>query len=142
MASVLRTRRGNVSVVRTEIGLVSADDALVAFYASVFGLAVLEPRSLPMGTIHRVGNDEPLVKIMVPHDAPQPGRDGPNPFWAEVGLQYVTFWVDDLDAVAAAWEKQSGATITLSPKELRPGVRTMVARDPDGNQVEIMEQSG
>ena len=126
-------------VQRTEIGLVSADDVIVDFYREVFGLTALEPRRLPNGTVHRLGLDEAILKIMVPNDAPRPTSPADN-FWSETGIRYFALWVDDLDNVhSRATARQ--AEVTLPPFELRPGVRTMVVRDPDGNSIEVMEQS-
>jgi predicted enzyme related to lactoylglutathione lyase len=127
-----------MTVLRTEIGLVSADDTLVAFYSSVFGLDVLEPRVLPTGTVHRLGNGEALLKVMVPSEEPVPAPARVERFWESAGLRYFTLWVRDLDGIAARCAERGG-TVSLGPIDLRPGVRTMVVHDPDGNAIEVME---
>jgi predicted enzyme related to lactoylglutathione lyase len=76
---------------------------------------------------------------MVPSDPP----DVPAPvapLWARAGLRYLTVWVDDLDALVDAWSG-SGGEVTMPPATLRPGVRSALLADPDGNVVEAMEES-
>jgi predicted enzyme related to lactoylglutathione lyase len=129
-----------MTVLRTEVGLVSADEKLVRFYCAVFGLEALEPRELPIGRIHRLGHGEAIIKIMVPTDTPAPGGFPADRFWDRVGLQYVTLWVRELDEVAARCAGEGG-TVAMAPFELRPGVRTMIVHDPDGNVLEVMEDT-
>lgn len=128
-----------MSVERIEIGMVSGDAALVAFYRDVFQLRELEPRATPAGTVHRLGDDEAVLKVLVPAVAPAPPAPSKAQFWDAAGLRYFTAWVDDLDAIARRCADHGG-TVAFRPVELRPGVRTMVVHDPDGNVVEVMEQ--
>lgn len=134
-----------MAVQRGEIGLVAADDRLVAFYRDVFGLVELDARRLPMGTVHRLGAaPEPgpaLIKVMVPSDRPAPAPSGPEEFWTAAGLRYFTLWVDDVAATAQRVGAHGGQ-VTRGPLELRPGVHTMVVRDPDGNALEVMQDDG
>jgi catechol 2,3-dioxygenase-like lactoylglutathione lyase family enzyme len=128
-----------MSVRRTEIGLVAASDGLVSFYRDVFGLEVLEPRTLPTGVVHRLGHGEAMLKIMVPAAPPAAAPPPSERFWDVAGMRYFTLWVDALDEVAHHCPARGGA-VTLGPIELRPGVRTMLVNDPDGNVVEVMEE--
>ena len=129
-----------MTVQRVEVGIVSASDALVAFYRDVFGLTELESRDLPTGMVHRLGNSDAIVKVMVPRDAPSPPLPPAPQFWDRAGLQYFTLWIDDLDDVLARCERAGGA-IVLGPLELRPGVRTVLVHDPDGNTIEVMHDA-
>lgn len=122
-----------------DIGFVSASDALVAFYEEVFGAERLEPRVFPFATVHRLAFGPVTLKVMVPSDAPAT-PPATTQFWDVGGLRYVTTWVDDLDTVASRWEAAGGA-VAMAPTEIRPGVRTALLTDPDGNTVEAMEET-
>jgi predicted enzyme related to lactoylglutathione lyase len=127
-----------MTVYRAEVGLVSRTDELVAFYRDVFELTVLEPRHLPTGVVHRLGHSDAILKVMVPAAPPA----GPAPalpqFWVASGLRFFTFWVDDLDGVIERCSSRGG-TLALGPIDLRPGVRTVLVHDPDGNVIEVMQ---
>jgi predicted enzyme related to lactoylglutathione lyase len=121
-----------------DVGFVSATTALVDFYAAVLDVEPQEPRVFPFASVHRIPCGPATLKVMVPTDPPSPPPDA-APFWGVGGLRYLTLWVDDLDALALRWERQGGRVAT-PPFELRPGVRTAVLSDPDGNTVEAMQQ--
>ncbi len=127
-----------MTVRAVDVGLVSASDALVAFYEGALGAERLEPRVFPFATVHRLGCGPVTLKVMVPTDPPE--RSAPSaPFWARDGLRYLTLWVDDLDALVARW-RADGGVVTMEPTDLRPGVRSALLEDPDGNVVEAMEE--
>jgi catechol 2,3-dioxygenase-like lactoylglutathione lyase family enzyme len=121
-----------------DLGIVSADATLVDFYHQVLRATRLDPRALPMATIHRLTVGPVTLKIMVPIDPPAPAEPS-EAFWHREGLRYFTVWVDDLDAMADRWAARGGI-VTMAPFELRPGVRTAVLTDPDGNTMEAMQQ--
>ncbi len=120
-----------------DLGIVSADPTLVDFYERVLEATRLEARALPMGTIHRLSVGPVTLKIMVPAEPPA-AEEPTDAFWHRQGYRYFTVWVDDLDALADRWAVQGGV-VTMAPFELRPGVRTAVLTDPDGNAVEAMQ---
>ena len=122
-----------------DIGFVSATNDLVAFYTEVFALEVLEPRVFPFATVHRLAFGPVTLKVMVPTDAPDTAVTGAQ-FWDHTGIRYVTIWVDDLETIAQRWQAHGG-TIAMAPTEIRPGVRTALMIDLDGNTAEVMEQS-
>jgi predicted enzyme related to lactoylglutathione lyase len=129
-----------MTIVSVDIGLVSATDAIVSFYRDVFGLETLEPRVFPDGTVHRLALTGGALKVMVPAATPEdPPRT--DRFWDRAGLRYVTMWLDDLDSVIERWTAHGG-TVALGPITIRPGVRTALLVDPDGNTVEAMHDSG
>jgi len=122
-----------------DVGLVSASDALVAFYEVALGAERLEARVFPFATVHRLRCGPVTLKVMVPADPPE--RSAPAaPFWGRDGLRYLTLWLDDVDALATRW-RANGGVVTMEPTELRPGVRSAMLEDPDGNVVEAMEES-
>ena len=71
-----------------------------------------------------------------PPEAPEPT----DRFWDRTGLRYLTLWVDDLDPLAERWAA-AGGIVAMPPTELRPGVRTALLVDPDGNTVEAMHDA-
>lgn len=122
-----------------DVGLVSASDALADFYERALDLERLEPRAFPFATVHRLACGPVTLKVMVPSDAPAPS-ELVTPFWARDGLRYLTVWVTDLDDLTQGWSAAGGA-VTMAPIEVRPGVRSALLADPDGNVVEAMEDS-
>src|SRR5690349_9586556 len=128
-----------MSVRSFDVGFVSRDESLVRFYQSVLALTPLEPRRFPRLTVHRLSCGPGVLKVTVPEatpDDPVPSAD----FLDRVGLRYVTVWVDDLDGVTARWAKEGGV-VKLAPTPIRPGVRTALLIDLDGNTVEAMEEA-
>jgi hypothetical protein len=121
-----------------DIGFVSASTALVDFYAAVLDTEPQEPRVFPFASVHRVACGPVTVKVMVPAERPDAQAET-TAFWDVGGLRYLTLWVDDLDVLVDRW-KRNGGTITSPPAILRPGVRSALLSDPDGNAVEAMQQ--
>ena len=121
-----------------DLGIVSADATLVDFYQEVLDATLLDARPLPMGTIHRLSVGPVTLKIMVPVERPTPD-EAAEAFWHRAGIRYFTLWVDDLDDLSARWAARGGV-VAIAPFELRPGVRTAVLTDPDGNTMEAMQQ--
>jgi predicted enzyme related to lactoylglutathione lyase len=120
-----------------DIGLVSASDALADFYEAAVGLERLEARTFPFATVHRLACGPATLKIMVPTATPASAPTSAQ-FWDVAGPRYVTLWVDDLDALTTRWAAHGG-TVTMAATEIRPGVRTAMLADPDGNAVEAMQ---
>jgi predicted enzyme related to lactoylglutathione lyase len=119
-----------------DVGFVSIDaEPIVRFYRDVFGFEVDTPLELPnIGTIHRLGCGESVLRVFVPKDAPEPD-DAPS--WSgRCGFRYLTLEVTDIDAVVADVRKHGG-DVPLEPFELRPGRRVAQVTDPDGNRIEV-----
>lgn len=121
-----------------DVGLVSASSALVDFYREVFDLEPLDSRVFPMVTVNRLACGGGVLKVSVPSAAPGT-TDQPDDFLTLAGLRYITMWVDNIaDVVARAATK--GGSVVMEPREIRPGVRTGLVRDPDGNTIEVMQE--
>jgi catechol 2,3-dioxygenase-like lactoylglutathione lyase family enzyme len=58
----------------------------------------------------------------------------------QVGFRYVTFVIENLSELCHDLQKR-GIEFTLPEKELRPGVRIAMVKDPDGNIVEFVERT-
>ena len=126
------------ALTRFEVGLVSADRTLVDFLAHVFELDALEPAVHPVGTLHRFASPGAVIKVMVPNEPPKPGDGGP--FLAAVGIRYLSMWVADLDRVLERATAR-GATLLFGPFAHEPGGRLAVIQDPDGNTIEVIEDT-
>jgi predicted enzyme related to lactoylglutathione lyase len=122
-----------------EVGYVSRDADLVAFYATVLELAALEPMVFPVGTLHRLEIPGGLLKVLVPAEQPAPAPPS-NAFTDTQGIRYVTVRVGDLDGVLER-AVAHGGTIALEPMDVGDGTRLAGALDPDGNAFEVV-QSG
>jgi catechol 2,3-dioxygenase-like lactoylglutathione lyase family enzyme len=58
----------------------------------------------------------------------------------QVGFRYGTFVVKNLSELCAEL-KGKRVEFTITEKEVRPGVRIAMVKDPDGNIVEFVERS-
>ncbi|WP_026342832.1 VOC family protein [Nocardia sp. BMG111209] len=124
-----------MTVRQVEVGLVSADDSLVDFYAHAFGLRRVPASESRSGTLHRLQADGVSMKVMVPARPPA-AADRSAAFLDVTGLRYVTFHVDDLDGTVDRVVEGGGAVLH-GPMEIGGGRRVAVLRDPDGNTVEV-----
>jgi catechol 2,3-dioxygenase-like lactoylglutathione lyase family enzyme len=71
----------------------------------------------------------------VPAEAMTPPAPG-EPY---VGLDHFGLRVDDMDE-AVAELKRRGATFTLEPRTIRPGVRIAFVQAPDNVRIELLER--
>jgi predicted enzyme related to lactoylglutathione lyase len=126
-----------VRIENVDVGLVSANEGLVDFYRRALGVEELESRVFPFASVHRLACGPVTLKIMVPTTAPS-SPPAAQQFWDIAGQRYLTLWVDDLDALVDAWSHEGGS-VTMAPTEIRPGVRTAMLADLDGNSIEAMQ---
>jgi predicted enzyme related to lactoylglutathione lyase len=126
-----------MTVTRCDVGIVSADPALVDFYATVFELTPMPTLDFPQATIYRLQCGSSVLKVMVPPEVPAPAPASER-FSDTAGIRYVTLSVTDADAVLARGLTHGGAVV-IEPFELRPGVRVAMLTDPEGNTVELLE---
>lgn len=124
-----------------DVGLVTANaEPLLDFYQQVVGFEALGPIELPnIGTIHRLGCGESILRVMVPVTPPEP--DDAASFSARGGIRYLTLEVEDLEQAVAA-VRECGGRVALEPFELRPGRRVAQVADPDGNMIELGQGAG
>jgi catechol 2,3-dioxygenase-like lactoylglutathione lyase family enzyme len=76
-------------------------------------------------------------KLIDPSARPPQGLIGLE---SQVGFRYVTFVIKNLSDVCKEL-RSKGIVFEVPEKELRPGVRIAMVRDPDGNVVEFVERS-
>ena len=120
-----------------DIGIVVKDiRKSLDFYQGLLGLKKIEEMPLWFGTMHRMGFGESFVKLIDPKKVPAGGKVGLD---QELGFRYLTFVIGNIDEICQACEK-AGVPFELPKKELRPGVRIAMVRDPDGNVVEFVQR--
>jgi catechol 2,3-dioxygenase-like lactoylglutathione lyase family enzyme len=86
--------------------------------------------------MHRLGFGDSFVKVIDPKKVPSGGKAGLE---QELGFRYLTFQIGNIDEVCAACEK-AGVPFEIPLKEIRPGARIAMVRDPDGNVVEFLQR--
>jgi len=59
---------------------------------------------------------------------------------SQLGFRYVTFVVQNLTELCSKLLSE-GIEFALPEKEIRPGIRIAMVKDPDGNIVEFVERT-
>jgi catechol 2,3-dioxygenase-like lactoylglutathione lyase family enzyme len=117
--------------------LVSDIKASLNFYQNLLGLEFVGETPLWFGTMHRLRFGSSDFKLIEPHTIPPKGAIGLE---GQLGFRYVTFVVQNLSEVCSKLLGQ-GIEFTVPEKELRPGVRIAMVKDPDGNIVEFVQRT-
>jgi len=117
--------------------LVSDIQASLHFYQELLGLKFIQKIPLWFGTMYclRFGTSD--FKLIDPSARPPQGLIGLE---SQVGFRYVTFVIKNLSDLCKEL-RSKGIAFEVPEKELRPGVRIAMVRDPDGNVVEFVERS-
>lgn len=123
-----------------DLGLVTSDiEASLRFYCEDLGLEKVDAISLPGSrTMHRLRCGDGLLKIQELHDGPP--APGPPGITARAGIRYFTIWVSDLPELAARLEAR-GVPFARALQEYRLGVFNAMVFDPDGNTIELSDDS-
>ena len=120
-----------------DLGIVVSDiKASLHFYRDILGLEFVGNTPVWFGTMHRLRFGTSDFKLIEPQKVPPKGAIGLE---NQVGFRYVTFQVKSLSELCAEI-KSKGVEFTLPEKEIRPGVRIAMVKDPDGNIVEFVER--
>ena len=121
-----------------DLGILVGDiQKSLVFYRDLLGLPFIEERPVWFGTMHRLRFGTSDFKLIAPKMNPPKGAVGLE---NQLGFRYVTFVIKNLDSVCADL-KAKGVEFTFEPKEIRPGTRIAMVKDPDGNIVEFVERS-
>jgi catechol 2,3-dioxygenase-like lactoylglutathione lyase family enzyme len=119
-----------------DIGVIVSDiKASLNFYQNILGLEFVGITPLWFGTMHRLRFGTSDFKLIAPHVLPPRGAVGLE---NQLGFRYVTFVVENLSELCADLQK-IGIEFTVPEKEIRPGVRIAMVKDPDGNIVEFVK---
>ena len=113
---------------------------LTAWYCNTFGMRIIaqndaEPPALVIGFGSTL-TDGAMIEMMPVKDA------GPNPAECprfQPGIRHIALRVSDFDA-AHAKLKEAGVTFTTPPGDAVGGGRTILFRDPEGNELQIIQR--
>ena len=121
-----------------DLGIVVSDiKASLNFYQNTLGLEFVGITPVWFGTMHRLRFGTSDFKLIEPKTVPPKGGIGLE---QQVGFRYVTFVIKNLSELCAEL-KGKGVEFALSEREVRPGVRIAMVKDPDGNIVEFVQRS-
>jgi catechol 2,3-dioxygenase-like lactoylglutathione lyase family enzyme len=120
-----------------DIGLIASDiKASLHFYQNLLGLEFVGTMPLWFGTMHRLRFGESDFKLIEPKKVPPSGTIGLE---NQIGFRYVTFVIENLSQLCDDLKKNN-IEFTVAEREIRPGVRIAMVKDPDGNIVEFVER--
>ena len=121
-----------------DLGILASDiKASLNFYQNILGLEFVGISEVWFGTMHRLRFGTSDFKLIEPKTVPPKGAIGLE---KQLGFRYVTFVIKNLSELCAEL-KAKGIEFALPEKEIRPGVRIAMVKDPDGNIVEFVERS-
>ena len=124
-----------------DIGIIAKDiEAMLAFYRDTLELKF--EAAIPMpggGTMNRFKAGDSVIKVIeldpgAPAEAPPGGIRGAS------GYRYWTIHINDLPAAVRKIESD-GYRVVVPIKEIRDGVTIAIVADPDGNWVELLNNS-
>ena len=120
-----------------DIGVIVSDiKASLHFYQNLLGLEFVGTMPLWFGTMHRLRFGESDFKLIEPKEVPPGAAIGLE---KQLGFRYVTFVIENLSQLCDDLKKNN-IEFTVPEREIRPGVRIAMVKDPDGNIVEFVER--
>jgi catechol 2,3-dioxygenase-like lactoylglutathione lyase family enzyme len=121
-----------------DLGIVVSDiKASLNFYQDMLGLKFVGEMPLWFGTMYRLQFGSSDFKLILPK---KPIPKGPIGLENQLGFRYVTFVIKNLSKLCKELQSK-GIEFALTEREMRPGVRIAMVKDPDGNIVEFVERS-
>ena len=125
-----------------DLAIVARDaEASLAFYRDFLGLEHVADTTVgSAGVMHRFRVGDSLLKLLELGKVPE-ARPAPGGMRGASGYRFWTLWVNNLDEMVADAESR-GYAVPSGPLEVRPGDRMAMVEDPDGNWVELLENTG
>jgi glyoxylase I family protein len=121
-----------------DVGLLVSDlPASLHFYKDLLGLTLIETMPVRLGTMHRLRFGNSDFKLIEPKPAPPKSPAGLE---TQLGFRYITFSIQNLAEISARLKENKIEFI--SEREIRPGVRIALVKDPEGNVIELLERKG
>ena len=114
---------------------------LAGWYCETFGMRVLtqndaDPPAMVIGFGETLTGGGAVIELMPAKD---PGSDPATFARFQPGLRHVAFRVSDFEA-AHAKLRAAGVAFTTDPGEAVGGGRTVLFRDPEGNELQIVQR--
>ena len=124
-----------------ETGIITRDgERLLAFYRDVLGFTELPAVTVPgFCHIHRVKGGASTLRLVVPERPPVNDHAG-GEFMASTGLRYLLVEVENLHEIVED-VRAAGCGIPVPPREIRPGRIVCQVQDPDGNHIELAQDT-
>lgn len=127
---------------KVEVGVVVRDaDAMAAFYGDVLGLEEVPGFDFTGGAMRRFAHGDAIVKLVSMGTPPELSNPPNGPAGNAAGVRYISIAVDDLDATLERCAA-AGGPVPVPKMEFRPGVDIAMVEDPEGNWVELVQQTG
>lgn len=124
-----------------DIGIVANDiDAMMIFYRDTLGLEF--EGAIPMpggGQMNRFKVGDSVIKVIETDPRPS-ALAAPGGIRGATGYRYWTITVGNLQACVDKAEA-AGSKIVVPATEVRPGIIIAIIADPDGNWVELLENT-
>jgi|TARA_B100001250_G_C19355425_1_gene595227 predicted enzyme related to lactoylglutathione lyase len=124
-----------------DIGIIAKDiDAMITFYSEGLGLEL--EASIPMpggGTMNRFKVGDSIVKVIA-LDPAAPAEAPPGGIRGATGYRYWTIHIPNLEETVNKIEGD-GYKVVMPAKTIREGIAIAIVADPDGNWVELLENS-
>jgi catechol 2,3-dioxygenase-like lactoylglutathione lyase family enzyme len=124
-----------------DLGIIVKDgEKALAFYRDTLGFN--HEGDMPMGgggTMHRLRCGTSLIKV-IETGKPLENNAAPGGIMGATGYRYWTISVSNLEELVAECESK-GYTIAMTPREIREGISIAMVEDPDGNWVELLQNS-
>jgi catechol 2,3-dioxygenase-like lactoylglutathione lyase family enzyme len=122
-----------------DVGLIVSDiDKSRNFYETLLGLKFQGTMDLPFGTMFRFLFGTSQVKLILPKRTPPPA--GAIGLERQLGFRYITFYVKNLTELCTDL-RAKGVEFTVAEREIVPGRKIAMIKDPDGNIVEFVQPS-
>lgn len=124
-----------------DIGIVTNNlEAMLSFYRDTLGLEFEATIDMPGGGVmNRFKVGDSVIKII--ETDPKPTTEAaPGGIRGATGYRYWTITVGNLEACVQK-AADDGAKVIVPAKTIRPGVTIAIITDPDGNWVELLENS-
>ena len=120
-----------------DLGVVVGDiKASLNFYQNLLGLEFDGEVDVWFGKIYRLRFGSSVLKLI---ETPTPPSKGIIVLEKQLGFRYITFFIKNISELCAELQSK-GVEFALPEKEMRPGVRIAMAKDPDGNIVEFVQR--
>lgn len=121
-----------------DLGIIIQDsEKQLAFYRDTLGFEhVADTPTGGGGTMHRLMCGSSMIKLVNPgKELPKPAPGG---LQGASGYRYWTISVSNLEEITDKC-RAGGYTVTVEPREIRPGVSISMVEDAEGNTVEFLK---